>query len=186
MEELLKKLTAVVKKVGAIEKGSRNDFHKYSYRSHEDIVNKLQPALLSEGILIVPGEKKVVSDAPVKTARGESNRVVIECNYNVTDGKNTLHFCGLGEGMDSGDKAIYKAQTGAMKYALNDLLMLASESDPEADIKTDQNGMIADPEEREIAELFASIGYSQKQRLDTRKKYPSKKVLLEKLRDAVK
>jgi hypothetical protein len=39
----------------------------------------------------------------------------------------------LGEGQDRGDKAFYKADTGARKYALANLFNLATDDDPETD-----------------------------------------------------
>ena len=36
-----------------------------------------------------------------------------------------------GQGLDSGDKAPYKAQTGALKYALLQSFLLATGDDPE-------------------------------------------------------
>jgi hypothetical protein len=38
-----------------------------------------------------------------------------------------------GQGLDSGDKAPYKAMTGALKYALLQSFLLATGDDPEAD-----------------------------------------------------
>ena len=40
-----------------------------------------------------------------------------------------------GEGMDKGDKGIYKAQTGALKYYLSVTFMVATGDDPEQDDK---------------------------------------------------
>lgn len=134
---LVRKLSEIIKEVGAVPKEGKNAFHGYSYRRHEDITNKLQPALAKHGIVIIPLTKKLVANEP--------GYVLLEVTYEVTDGEQSIKFQGIGEGMDRtkdgrpGDKAAYKAQTGAMKYALNDLLLLAGE-DPEADKQTHPDG----------------------------------------------
>lgn len=131
--KLVGKIVSVIKEVGAVPKTSENKFHGYKYRSHEAIANKLQPALAAAGIIIVPAQKKLIANEP--------GYVLMEVTYQVTDGEEELSFVGIGEGQDKskegkpGDKSVYKAQTGAMKYALNDLLMLAGE-DPEEDQAT--------------------------------------------------
>jgi hypothetical protein len=130
---IVKKICAVMKTIGAIPKASKNDHFGYKYRSHEDITNKLQPALEAEGLIIIPVEKRIIASDP--------GYVLLEVTFEITDGSETITFIGIGEGIDKskmdkpGDKAAYKAQTGAMKYALNDLLMLAGQ-DPEADKQT--------------------------------------------------
>jgi len=127
-QSIVQKVVGVIREIGAIPKTGFNDFHKYKYRSHEDITNALQPALAKAGILIIPKAKQILFHQP--------GHIVIEATYEVTDGKDSISFIGIGEGADiskegkPGDKAAYKAQTGAMKYALNDLLMLAGK-DPE-------------------------------------------------------
>jgi ERF superfamily len=131
--ELVKKIVQVIREVGAVPKTGKNDHFGYAFRRHEDITNKLQPALANAGIIIVPVKKDMVIKEP--------GYVMMEVTYEITDGEAAIRFVGIGEGADksrdgrAGDKATYKAQTGAMKYGLNDLLLLAGE-DPENDRQT--------------------------------------------------
>lgn len=125
MAALVAKIAAVIKDVGAVPKSGFNEHFKYAYRKHEDIANAVSPALQKNGVLILPVEKKFIVQQP--------GYVMIDVTYRITDGLAFFDIHGIGEGKDSGDKATYKAQTGAMKYALNDLLMLPSEADPEND-----------------------------------------------------
>jgi len=130
---LVRKLAAVIKSVGAVPKSGENTHFGYKFRRHEDITNKLQPALIEQGLVVVPVEKRMIVNEP--------GYILMEGVYEVTDGDASVRFIGIGEGLDknkegkAGDKAAYKAQTGAIKFALNDLLMLAGE-DPENDRKT--------------------------------------------------
>jgi hypothetical protein len=134
--ELVKKIVGVIKSVGVVEKTGKNEFHKYNYRKHEDIVAALQPALIENGIIIIAEEKTIIQQQP--------GYVLMKTKFRVTDGAQFLMIEGIGEGVDMsssgkpGDKAAYKAQTGAAKYALNDLLWMASDMDPEKDHEQEQ------------------------------------------------
>lgn len=55
----------------------------------------------------------------------------------------TVTITGLGSGQDSGDKAVMKAQTAAIKYAYLLSMAISTGDDPEADIKTDQEKPIS-------------------------------------------
>src|SRR5699024_1473369 len=44
----------------------------------------------------------------------------------------------IGEGQDAGDKAVYKAITGATKYALMKVFMIPTGDDPEQDYEADE------------------------------------------------
>ena len=46
-------------------------------------------------------------------------------------GEAVITASGLGSGMDAGDKAIFKAQTGAIKYALRNAFLVPDDTDPE-------------------------------------------------------
>jgi hypothetical protein len=133
-KDFIAKISFVMDALGAIPKTAENSFQHYNYRSHEAIANKLQPILTQYGVVIVPKSKKIIFSEP--------GYVLMEVTFEITDGTESLEFVGIGEGIDknkegrAGDKASYKAQTGAMKYALNDLFMLASKDDAEADEMT--------------------------------------------------
>lgn len=138
MGNLVNKICDVIKEIGVVPKTGLNKFQGYNYRKHEDIMSHLQPTLLKHGLVFYPKSKSIheVSVIEKTNKSGDITKnihVLMVATYTMTDGESSIDFMGLGEGIDNGDKAIYKAQTGAIKYALNDLLMLASESDPEND-----------------------------------------------------
>lgn len=60
-----------------------------------------------------------------------------------------LSIVAWGEGQDHGDKAIYKAITGARKYGLACLFNLATSDDPERDARTDEPPVAAAPAPKE-------------------------------------
>ena len=55
------------------------------------------------------------------------------------DSDESVLITGIGSGQDSGDKAVMKAQTAAIKYAYMLSLSISTGDDPEADARTDEN-----------------------------------------------
>lgn len=54
--DLLKRVFAIKRGIGNIEKTGWNDFHKFSYRKWEDVLDRLSPLMSEHGVLIVPSE----------------------------------------------------------------------------------------------------------------------------------
>jgi hypothetical protein len=69
----------------------------------------------------------------VQTKNGEEKIATLTVRFTATDGKDKLEFTVIGEGQDRGDKATYKAMTGATKYALLKLFLIPTGDDPEKD-----------------------------------------------------
>ena len=133
MKELVDKICKAINEIGAIPKNGYNKAQNYHYRAHCDIMSKLQGSFANVGLVFYP-KSKVINEFKIdvneKTFK-KTTHVIMTVTYAITDGQSTIEFMGVGEGVDWGDKASYKAQTGAAKYALNDILLLPSEMDPE-------------------------------------------------------
>ena len=119
-----------LKKKGVLKKGKSNDFDHYTYFS-EAQYKELFTELLSENNL----ELKF-SELDYGTFEGTGK----QCNGRLTKLEFTLFDVETGffettvitgEGMDKGDKAGYKAYTGAVKYYLADTFLVATGDDPE-------------------------------------------------------
>lgn len=84
------------------------------------------------GITMLPEAAWVVNVRP--TASGKQTVISIKVDWRVTDSESgeTLVVTSFGEGADNSDKALPKAQTNAMKYAILMLLQAAGD-DPEKD-----------------------------------------------------
>lgn len=135
---LVRKIAEVMLEVGPIKKNGHNDFHHYSYARDEDIAEAVRDSFASRMIVVFP-------DIIDITTREHINKkgyiTTVKVNFTFFDGETgeTLSIVGAGEGQDSGDKAVYKAVTGAQKYVLMKVLMLPTKDDPEADSSTDKN-----------------------------------------------
>lgn len=125
-----------LKKKGVLKKGKSNDFDHYTYFS-EAQYKELFTELLSENNL----ELKF-SELDYGTFEGTGK----QCNGRLTKLEFTLFDVETGffettvitgEGMDKGDKAGYKAYTGAVKYYLADTFLVATGDDPEKESPTE-------------------------------------------------
>lgn len=117
-----KDIVGVVKKDGKVEFKNTN----YNYQKAEDIDIAVRNAFAEVGLIVVPVGFDVVGDA--------GGVVTIIQTYRIVDSETGDYFeCQMGGmGQDSGDKRIYKAETGAFKYLMKQLLQIpAQENDPD-------------------------------------------------------
>ncbi len=129
---LYKKILAVQKVLEPLEKNGRNDFHKYNYTTAGDVLLPVQCACNEHGLIVVadcidsniePGRACVTVKLTVADSEtGES--MSISCPGYAEDWSHK-------DNKPTGDKAIYKAVTGATKYAVRSFFCLPSEDDPE-------------------------------------------------------
>ena len=133
--KLQQKKNALRKKLrekGTLKKEARNDYDKYNYFS-EAQYKALFTELFSEcGLELSFTELEYNTfEGSEKQANGRAPKLKffltdIETGFN----EETVI---TGEGIDKGDKAGYKAYTGALKYYLANTFMVATGDDPEKD-----------------------------------------------------
>jgi hypothetical protein len=125
----------VMAKVTYVQKGSENKFHGYKYVSEADLLEKLRPALIEEGLILIPSVEMV---RPLD----EHGNTVVDMRYEIVhkDGDIWPHVirvsgCGNDRAKNGavGDKGLYKAITGANKYFLFKLFQIETGDDPERD-----------------------------------------------------
>jgi ERF superfamily len=132
---LRQKLAEVRRRIGYIQKRGHNERGNYRYVTAADIAGAVGDLLAELGVVIVPSLESI-SYVPTRNSSGQIERVAcVIMSYTFTDvisaEKVTVKV--PGEGLDGGDKATYKAMTGALKYALLQSFLLASGDDPEDD-----------------------------------------------------
>jgi len=125
----------VMAKVTYVQKGSENKFHGYKYVSEADLLEKLRPALIEEGLILIPSVEMV-------RPMDEHGNTVVDMRYEIVhkDGDFWPHLirisgCGNDRAKNGsvGDKGLYKAITGANKYFLFKLFQIETGDDPERD-----------------------------------------------------
>jgi hypothetical protein len=118
-----------------VAKSGENKFDRYKYADLEDYLDVVKPKLGEFGVAVVCSISEVDRLEDRATAQGKSEHAV-QVALDIT----LLHESGqwimvtmYGEGQDRADKAIYKAITGARKYATAATFNLATSDDPERD-----------------------------------------------------
>lgn len=131
------RLVAILADLPAIGKDSRNPQQGFMFRSHDAVLNALNPLLGAHGVFVVPN----VLERLASHRQTRSGSVMYEVNLHVE-----FTFYGLGgdyvvattwgEGTDSGDKSTNKAMTMAFKNALNQVFAVSTEETIDSDSET--------------------------------------------------
>lgn len=132
---LVRKLAEVKGLVARIPKSGRNEFHRYDYATEADVVEAVRHGMAERRLVMFPSVEDVAF-IDVASEKGKSQRLcTAKVVFTVEDGDSgeTRSFKMVGQGMDQGDKAFYKAITGAEKYAVMKLFMMATGDDAEQD-----------------------------------------------------
>lgn len=121
-----------LKAKGVLKKGATNTFDKYSYFS-EAQYKELFTELFSD-----TGLELSFTEIEYQTFTGsekQANGRMPRLKFILTDIDTGFYEETIitGEGIDKGDKAGYKAYTGALKYYLANTFMVATGDDPEKD-----------------------------------------------------
>jgi len=126
---LAEKIVLVMEAIDAVEKLGRNEAQKYAYQRATDVTKEVRREFIKQGLVFVTDIKKVKL-IQIPRDRGTPNIiVVVKGKFTITDGVDKISFKGAGMGQDVGDKGIYKAITGMLKYGLRTLLLLPDEKD---------------------------------------------------------
>jgi len=135
--KLIAKLAEVAAEVDCVPKRGKNTFHNYDYATEADIQAAVRKGLSGRGVMILPSAEEL-SWRDVKTKSGTHTIATLHVKFTLTDGLGEVDLWAYGEGQDVGDKATYKAMTGALKYLLLKLFLIPTGNDPEADSVIDR------------------------------------------------
>lgn len=118
-----------------VAKSKENTYDRYRYAQLEDYRDAIVAGLGNAGLSIATSIEEVVrlEDRQTKNG-GTEHAVMVRMSQRIIhDSGEWIETTVYGEGQDRGDKAIYKAITGARKYGLASALNLATSDDPEGD-----------------------------------------------------
>jgi hypothetical protein len=141
MSNLAKKLVEVMLAVKSVEKKGKNEAQSYDYVKAADVAGPIRAELAKRGVLLVPDVVETVHFEKAGKEGKSQQGIHIKVKYTFIDSEDgeRLDFHGYGTGLDTGDKGIYKAHTGALKYALRMFFLLpdsTGQSDPEHQRRT--------------------------------------------------
>lgn len=188
---IAKALHEVMSKVGYVQKTGRNDFHKYSYAGEADLLDKIRPAMVEAGLLLIPSGKSVSDVDQHGNVSVSVEYTLVHKDGEVWPEKIVAFGCGNDKARNGsvGDKGVYKALTGANKYLLFKLFQIETGDDPEADEREKPAPEAKQAEAREavdekhiISGLVAAAKMSRSlKELDDWKATPSVKATFDKL-----
>lgn len=173
MAKMAKKISQVIQETTQIHRTGWNNFHQYSYATESDIKSGVRN-IMSENNLILMHEVEKYEEIKVSTRNGGSEfQVKLHIIFTLIDTETgfSKEFKKIGVGQDAGDKAFYKAETGALKYALTTLFLLPSgDGDPEIDGRDQENVKKDDPaKDNELAKMKATAEFVMKmEKLESR------------------
>jgi ERF superfamily len=140
------KLAQLMGLIPPVEKAGRNDFHKYNYAKEGDLVEAVRPLLAEYGIFfwwtILEEERRGRKKSQTDEMSDAETLTVLKIQFQFIDaaGDKTEPQIVYGYGDDPIDKGLYKAMTGAIKYALMKTFLIATGDDPEGDAAADRRG----------------------------------------------
>lgn len=108
-----------------------------------DAADVIRKALAEQKVSMIPTAIELVSEADHATSSGKTmSTVTVRTTWTLTDADSgeSIVIQSMGSGADMGDKAIPKAQTNAMKYALLMGFLLSTGDDPEMTDSSDRRG----------------------------------------------
>lgn len=136
--QVIKSLNAIMSEIGAIEKSRQNKQQNYAFRGIEDLYAAGQPLFVKHGVVPCAEviEQSVNRYEIVKqdgSIRYDYHAILrIKFTFYALDGS-SVSVTTCGEGLDNSDKAVNKATSGAMKYALITLLQIPTQDMEDSD-----------------------------------------------------
>jgi hypothetical protein len=139
--KLAAKVADIVKNTGWIEKAGTNTAQGYKFTQAQDVFQSVRGEFAVRGIAILPAVVSTSWRELTTKAGGFLQFCEARVRYTMTDAESGEQWVAewAGVGMDSGDKALNKAYTAALKYFLIDLLQIPTGDDPEADATVDHD-----------------------------------------------
>jgi hypothetical protein len=140
--ELIKKLIEVSKAIGYLQKDKTNKMQGYNYLSEAKIKETIKAEFEKQGIVFNYSTDEVREYEISPTSKGTKQFCTIaKGTYHFYDNDNNpsgnvpvgISGTWFGSGTDTGDKGLYKAITGGIKYVLNTNFLIPTGDDPEND-----------------------------------------------------
>lgn len=139
LTKIIRAIHAVMQEVDYVQKKGENDFHGYKYATEADVLDRLRPAMVKHGLVLIPSVAQVSNI-------DQWGNTTVSVHYtlaHIDGGVWPNPIVGAGCGGDKnrngvGDKGLYKAITGANKYLLFKLFQIETGNDEPEDTRGDE------------------------------------------------
>lgn len=130
---ILRAMNAVMQEAGYVQKTGNNDFHGYRYATEADVLDRLRPAMVKHGLILIPSVQQVSSIDQYGNTTVSVHYTLAHVSGAVWPQPIAAAGCGNDRSKNGGfgDKGLYKALTGANKYMLFKLFQIETGDDPE-------------------------------------------------------
>lgn len=125
-------LRQTLAKKGILEKDKKNKFDNYTYFSEAGYKNLFTELFADHGLELLSTVIQV-EEIPGTEKQPFGRRATLGFNLTDIDTGFSESSVFIGEGMDKGDKALYMAYTGALKYYFASTFNVATGDDPETE-----------------------------------------------------
>jgi hypothetical protein len=133
LARLYAKIAAVQGAVGHVPKTGHNKFHNYDYVTEGDLLNAVRRHMSEQKLALIPAVRETERIDMGQSKSGPLTRVHMTFTLACGDTGASITAGFVGDGQDAGDKGVYKAYTGALKYFLMKCFLVATGDDPEQD-----------------------------------------------------
>lgn len=163
--KIASKMAAAMKEIDAVTKKGRNDNQKYNYVRAADVANEVRHALVSQGIAFTYDVSECRNWEKASNSGSMLNycHIKVDCLFIDSESGESVTAGAVGWGMDSGDKAPYKAMTGALKYIMRMTFLIPDESDPENEKEESPRMQIVKPQPPPPKDLKTALTESLKE-----------------------
>ena len=131
------KLHKIQSSIRSVAKNGVNNFQKYSYVTLNDILNAVRPSLSELGLVVFQSVESSEADIQFVDGKTYHSKARVHMTTTLVDIEDNTQISvgSVGFSTDkNGDKAAFKAETGARKYGLLKLFALdTQEAEPESD-----------------------------------------------------
>lgn len=129
---ILRAMNAVMSEVDYVQKKGENDFHGYKYATEADVLERLRPAMVKHGLILIPSVQQVSSVDQYGNTTVSIHYTLAHVSGAVWSQPVIAAGCGNDRNKNGiGDKGLYKALTGANKYLLFKLFQIETGNDAE-------------------------------------------------------
>lgn len=149
--KIYKAISNVMKDCGVVGKNDTNKFDNYKFRGIDAVMNALNPAMIKNGIFVVPTVLNTEREERVGSSKGTVlmyTVLTVKYTFYADDGSSVESIV-IGEAMDRSDKSTNKAMSAAFKYACFQTFCIPTEEmhDSEEDSEEIGKKVVKQPKE---------------------------------------
>ena len=128
---LYSKMSKVLAAVQRVPKNGVNSHFGYRFVREGDLTEAIRQHLAEHNLCVFFGASEVLESRETEGKAGPVTTIKMTATFACGDGGTSFTTSWLGSGQDAGDKGIYKALTGGVKYLLMKNFLVSTGDDPE-------------------------------------------------------